>query len=73
MAQEESVVNELMSKYKYVDFVFGTHNLDNMINVINERINSGKQNVEVYSILGNICEGIPEKEKVSILHGLIYN
>ena len=63
MAQEESVVNELMSKYKYVDFVFGTHNLDNMINVINERINSGKQNVEVYSILGNICEGIPEKRE----------
>lgn len=63
MAQEESVVNEIMSKYKYVDFVFGTHNLNNMINVINERINSGKQNIEVYSELGSICEGIPEKRE----------
>lgn len=60
MAQEESVVKEIMSKYKYVDFIFGTHNLDQMIRVINERISSGKQNVEVYSILGKVCEGIPE-------------
>ena len=61
MAQEESVVNEIKSKYKYVDFVFGTHNLDSMIGVINERISSGKQVLEVYSILGDICEGVPEK------------
>jgi len=60
MAQEESVVNEILNKYKYVDFVFGTHNLDNMINVINERVRSRHQNIEVYSILGNVCEGIPE-------------
>ncbi len=60
MAQEESVVNEIRSKYKYVDFIFGTHNLDSMISVINERVRSGKQNVEVYSVLGNVCEGIPE-------------
>ena len=63
MAQEESVVNEIMSKYKYVDFVFGTHNLDDMVNVINNSIKTGKQNVEVYSIEGNICEGIPEKRE----------
>lgn len=63
MAQEESVVNEIRSKYKYVDFIFGTHNLDNMINVINECITIGKQNVEVYSILGNICENIPEQRE----------
>ncbi len=60
MAQEESVVNEIRNKYKYVDFIFGTHNLDNMISVINERVTSGKQNIEVYSVLGNVCEGIPE-------------
>ena len=63
MAQEESVINEIKSKYKYVDFIFGTHNLDNMVDVINERILNGKQNIEVYSILGDICEGIPEKRE----------
>ena len=63
MAQEESVVSEIREKYKYVDFIFGTHNLDNMINIINECITTGKQNIEVYSILGNVCENIPEKKE----------
>ncbi len=60
MAQEESVIEEIMSKYKYVDFVFGTFNLDNMISVINDRIRTGKQNIDVLSSSGNICEGVPE-------------
>ncbi len=60
MAQEESVVKEIKEKYKYVDFVFGTHNLDEMISVINERVKSGSQVLEVYSTLGRVCEGIPE-------------
>ena len=66
MAQEEIVVKMIMEKYKYVDFVFGTHNIDNMINVINKSIETKKQNIEVYSIPGNICEGIPEKKDSKI-------
>ncbi len=66
MAQEESVVKEIMSKYKYVDFIFGTHNLDKMIKVINERIRTGKQNIEVYSVTGDVVENIPEKRDSSI-------
>ena len=61
MAQEESVVKEIMSKYKYVDFVFGTHNLNQMIKVINERIKTGKQNIEVFSKTGDVIENIPAK------------
>lgn len=61
MAQEESVVKEIMNKYKYVDFVFGTHNLNQMIKVINERIKTGKQNIEVFSKTGDVIENIPAK------------
>ena len=32
MAQEESVVNEIKDKYKWVDIVFGTHNIHNLPN-----------------------------------------
>ena len=66
MAQEENVCNLIMSKYKYVDFMFGTHNLDQMINTINESIKNKKQEIEVYSIPGNICEGMPEKKDSKI-------
>ena len=66
MAQEESVIDLIRDKYPYVDFVFGTHNIDDMIKVINESVKTNKQTIEVYSILGNICEGIPEKKDSSI-------
>ena len=66
MAQEESVIDLIRDRYPYVDFVFGTHNIDNMIKVINESAKTNKQTIEVYSILGNICEGIPEKKDSSI-------
>ena len=59
MAQEEVVVNEILSKYKYVDFVFGTHNLDNMLTVIKERLDTSKKQVEVLSYEGDVVEGVP--------------
>jgi len=59
MAQEEVVVNEILSKYKYVDFVFGTHNLDNMLNIIKEKMDTNKNQVEVLSYEGDVVEGIP--------------
>ncbi len=59
MAQEEVVVNEILSKYKYVDFVFGTHNLDNMLKIIKEKIDTSKNQIEVLSYEGDVVEGIP--------------
>ena len=59
MAQEEVVVSEIIKKYKYVDFVFGTHNLDNMLNIIKEKIDTNKNQVEVLSYEGDVIEGIP--------------
>lgn len=61
MAQEEVVVEEILNKYKYIDFVIGTHNLDNLLDVIYERINTNKKQIEVYSTEGDVVEGIPCK------------
>ena len=66
MAQEKSVVDEIMSKYKYVDFVIGTHNLYDLLNVIDKCINERKQNIEVYSYDGDVIENIPEKRESKI-------
>jgi len=35
MAQEEGVVKEIISKYKWVNFVFGTHNLHRLPYLLN--------------------------------------
>ena len=59
MAQEEVVVNEILNKYKYVDFVCGTHNLDNLLTIIKNKIDTRKQQIEVLSYEGDIVENIP--------------
>ena len=66
MPQEESVANELKDKYKFVNFVFGTHNIEDVIKLINESVTSGKQSIEVFSKYGDVCEGFPFKRSNGI-------
>ena len=59
MAQEEVVVNDILNKYKYVDFVCGTHNLYNMLSIIKNKIDTDKRQIEVLSYEGDVVEGVP--------------
>ena len=59
MAQEEVVVSEILNKYKYVDFVCGTHNLDNLLSIIKNKIDTRKQQIEVLSYEGDVVENVP--------------
>ena len=61
MAQEEKVIDDIMHKYKYVNFVFGTHNIHRLPFVLYESIKNNKQEIEVYSEEGSIVEDIPCK------------
>lgn len=75
MAQEASVVEEIMEKYKYVNFVFGTHNLYELPEIIDRAIEENKQQIEVYSREGDLVEGLPVvrannyKAYVNIIYG----
>ncbi len=59
MAQEEVVIKDILNKYKQVDFVCGTHNLDNLLSIIKEQIDTKKRQIEVLSYEGDIVEDIP--------------
>ena len=61
MAQEEVVVNEIKEKYSFVDLIFGTHNIDELPKLLNEVIKDKTQEIEVYSIEGDIIEKMPVK------------
>ena len=63
MAQEEVVVNEILEKYHFVNFVFGTHNLYDLPRLIYE--NTKKTNICVYSMEGDIIENLPVKRDYS--------
>ena len=75
MAQEASVVEEILRDYKFVNFVFGTHNLYELPDIIDKAIVENKQQIEVYSREGDLVEGLPVvrsnnyKAYVNIIYG----
>ena len=75
MAQEEGVVSEILSKYRFLDLVFGTHNIHELPLIIEKCLNSKKLEVEVYSCEGDIIENMPVKRDskykawVNIMYG----
>ena len=54
MAQEASVVDEIMTHHKYIDLVFGTHNIHELPNLL-LNLKDGL-NIEVKSDEGNVIE-----------------
>ena len=75
MAQEASVVEEIIKKYPWVNFVFGTHNMYQLPNIIDRAIEENKQQIEVFSKEGDLVEGLPVirtnnyKAYVNIIYG----
>lgn len=61
MAQEESVVDEIKNKYRWVDIVFGTHNIHNLPNILASSMERKEQEIEVFSVEGDVFENIPVK------------
>ncbi len=57
MAQEESVCEEIIKKHPFVNLVFGTHNINELEELLLK--NDNKLDINVYSIEGNVFENIP--------------
>ena len=75
MAQEAGVVDEILKDYKFVNFVFGTHNIHELPEIINKSVSKDEQVIEVYSKEGDLVEDIPVvrdkdyKAYVNIIYG----
>ncbi len=75
MAQEVGVVEEILKDYKFVNFVFGTHNLYQLPEILDKAIEENKQQIEVFSREGDLVEGLPVvransyKAYVNIIYG----
>ena len=61
MAQEESVVDSLQKQYKWVDIIFGTHNIHRLPYILERAMSRKEQEIEVYSKEGEVVENIPVK------------
>lgn len=75
MAQEDKVVEDILNNYKFVNFVFGTHNLNELPQIVSDSIESDRQVIEVYSKEGDLIEDMPVKRDrnykayVNIIYG----
>ena len=75
MAQEVGVVESILKDYKFVNFVCGTHNMNELPSIIDKSIEENKQQIEVFSREGDLYEGLPVvrtnnyKAYVNIIYG----
>lgn len=74
MSQSEKVVNTILTKYQHVDFIFGTHNIHKLPEIL-KLLEHEKHVVDVWSQEGNIIEELPDnrsshiKAWVNIMYG----
>ena len=75
MAQEEVVAEEIAKKYKWMDFVLGTHNIDKLDKIVYDSFLSKELKIEALSMEGDIIEDMPVdrynkyKAFVNIMYG----
>ena len=75
MAQEEVVAEEILNKYKWMDFVLGTHNIHKLPEIVVDSFKERQLKIEAPSIEGDIIENMPAdrqnkyKAYVNIMYG----
>ena len=66
MMQQPHIVAEIKKKYKYVDLVFGTHNLINFPSLLEATLTGKGQVVEVWDTEGDVIEGMRSNRKKEV-------
>lgn len=75
MSQEEDVVTKLLTKYNFIDLIFGTHNIHRLPSLLDDAMKAKAMVVEVWSQEGDIVENLPRerasktKAWVNIIYG----
>jgi len=72
MAQEEAVALKIKAEYSFIDIVIGTHNINELTEILKNK--SQEQLINVYSYEGKIFENTPYKRdsKVSAWVNIMY-
>lgn len=65
MAQEEEVVNTIMTKHPHIDLIFGTHNIHRLPDLLYKATLTRERVIEVYSQEGDVIENLPSRRDKS--------
>lgn len=75
MMQQQHIVDEVKTKYPWVDIIFGTHNIHNFPELLSAVESCNEKQVDVWTEGGDIVEHLPTKRKykhkafVNIMYG----
>ncbi len=70
MMQEKHVVETIKAKYRFVDIVFGTHNIYKLAELIDSYFAQEKQIIEVLDKSDKTVETLPQKRKYKFKSGV---
>ncbi|WXR61245.1 tRNA (N6-isopentenyl adenosine(37)-C2)-methylthiotransferase MiaB [Peptostreptococcaceae bacterium AGR-M142] len=66
MMQQPHIVEEIKTKYRHVDLVFGTHNIFRYPQMLYKNIETKKSVIDVWDIDGEVVEGFEAKRKYEL-------
>ena len=70
MMQEPHVVEKLKTSYRFVDLVFGTHNIYKFAELLATRYEQGRMVIDIWKDTDNIVEDLPSERKYSFKSGV---
>ena len=70
MMQEEHVVEKIKKSYKFVDLIFGTHNIFKLAELLYERLSGKKSVIDIWQGTTEIVEDLPSERKYSFKSGV---
>lgn len=70
MMQEENVVAKIKKSYRFVDLIFGTHNIFQFAELLVEAFENRKMTVEIWDGTDQIVENLPSERKFPFKSGV---
>lgn len=70
MMQEQAVIEKIRKSYRFVDLIFGTHNLFRFAELLSETLASEDMIVDVWEETDKIVENLPVKRKYGYKSGV---
>ncbi len=70
MMQEDIVVEKIKKSYRYVDIIFGTHNVFKLAELMKNRFESDRMIIDIWKDTDEIVEDLPTERKYSFKAGV---
>ena len=70
MMQEPTVVEKLKKSYRFVDIIFGTHNIYKFAELISQRLESDSMIIDIWKDTDKIVEDLPSERKFPFKSGV---